>query len=433
MGNFLRFEWRDPIAGIGWQRLCVPECPCCRNVRTGVSYSAGTRTGTLTLPAVSNVRSGVSFGSGGTEFTGTVTLPATSNVRSTVQYGAAGTEFTGTVTLPSQNDVRWNTNYGAGGSEFTGNLLLPTVGNVRLATGYGSSGAELVGTFVVPAVGNVRSATQYGAAGTEYTGTFVVPAVGTVVLGTQYGAGGTEYTGTFSIYAGATQALTISYNEVRRQIGRLLGYSRVPSDWSETEALDVADIIKSGERSFYFPTIEGETHSWSFLSPVNSLSLVNGTRNYALPADFIRVVGEFTFNDADGFGALKLLDESQIRTMYSRNDASGTPRYVSIRATQTGYEAIFYPKPDNSYTVKYRYERAPNNLGEINSYPLGGPLHSETFLEACLAAAEKTMNPETLEQGGGYHAQRFVQLLAASVRADLQVTGSLVPETPEPA
>jgi hypothetical protein len=53
-------------------------------------------------------------------------------------------------------------------------------------------------------------------------------------------------------------------------------------------------------------------------------------------------------------------------------------------------------------------------IDAINEYPLGGVVHGETILEACLAAAEAT-----LVDAEGVHSKRFMECLASSIRIDM--------------
>lgn len=83
----------------------------------------------------------------------------------------------------------------------------------------------------------------------------------------------------------------------------------------------------------------------------------------------------------------------------------------------TFYRSIFYPTPDIAYQLQYRYGITPQSLSDKNQFPLGGAVHSETILEACLAEADKALNQEA-----GPHEQRFRDLLAASMAYDKSLT-----------
>lgn len=75
--------------------------------------------------------------------------------------------------------------------------------------------------------------------------------------------------------------LSISRDELRRAVGRLLGYSRTPANWSATTVTDVEDIIKAGLRKAYNPPLlpgERYPHRWSFLFPT---ALINTVAPYS--------------------------------------------------------------------------------------------------------------------------------------------------------
>lgn len=90
---------------------------------------------------------------------------------------------------------------------------------------------------------------------------------------------GQTYYSTIEIPAGTTtnSVLTITYDDLRREIGRFLGYGRDPSEWagSSDEAIDVDDILKAGIRRVITPSpLPGEkyAHEWSFLRPTTTLT-----------------------------------------------------------------------------------------------------------------------------------------------------------------
>lgn len=220
--------------------------------------------------------------------------------------------------------------------------------------------------------------------------------------------------------------LQITYAELRREIGRFLGYGRDPSDWTADgdEETDVEDVLRSGMRSFYWPPVASEGRfAWSFLRKVGTIVTASGTRDYNLPTDFGGVMEELAYSAGSGRVVVSRTTEDEIRALYGRSDASGAPQYFGLRAIQPGagasslYEMFLYPVPNAAYTLSFRYAIEPEELSTTNLYHLGGAVHSETVLESCLAAAEKTMDDE----GNGLHAQRFQQCLASSVKIDMEM------------
>ncbi len=227
---------------------------------------------------------------------------------------------------------------------------------------------------------------------------------------------------------GRPKTLGVDYDQLQRAVGRMLGIGRDPGLWQPNERRDAADIIRSGLRRFYWPPPlpVPEHHkaspgwSWSFLKVNASLSLVSSSYSYVLPEDFGELLdGGFTFSTNEQ--AVAIVSDDQIGQLQSRSAATGPPKYASIRTLDDGgmtrLQAVFYPTPDQAYTVSYRYSITPNDLSPLSPYPLGGVQHAETIIEACLSACEKF-----LEDTEGVHEKRFLECLARSVQADMSLS-----------
>tara|TARA_R100001129_G_scaffold185658_1_gene174567 strand:+ start:700 stop:1404 length:705 start_codon:yes stop_codon:yes gene_type:complete len=219
--------------------------------------------------------------------------------------------------------------------------------------------------------------------------------------------------------ASASASLKITYDELRREIGRFLGYSRTPGDWDSTETSDVSDVIRGGLRSFYFPS--DISHRWTFLCPTVTLSISAGTRAYNLPADFIQMASPVTFSLNDKKGILSQVEPEELRAAESSASLSDTPRYFAIQAraqASDAYEILMYPTPDAALTIKYSYEQLPADLSSSNQYHLGSAAHSELLLASCLMIADKMINKESLDPSGGLYMARYVALLKSSIDLD---------------
>lgn len=239
---------------------------------------------------------------------------------------------------------------------------------------------------------------------------------------------------------GDPESLGIDYGQLQRAVGRMLGIHRNPGSWQPNERADVHDIIRSGLRRFYWPPplplpeaeegkvvhisatslAERPTWSWSFLRANTTLGLVSGISTYNLPDNFGELLDTgFTFTTDQG--GVAIVGEDAIRSLQSQAERSGAPQYAAVRAKtggdRTKYEALFYPTPDSTYTLNYRYAITPNDLTEAKPIPWGGPQHAETILEAVLAAAEKTLNDEE-----GLHEKKFLECLTRSIQADKNLT-----------
>lgn len=219
-------------------------------------------------------------------------------------------------------------------------------------------------------------------------------------------------------------SLQITYSELAREVWRFLGYGRTPDSTKTDETTDVADVINSGLRSFYWPNLGEGRYSWSFMRKRATVTTTLGTATYRLVPDFEGPLEGFTYGVGVGKRRVSRVNEEEILALQGKNDQSGAPEYCALRAVppeqgdQMLWEVVFYPTPDATYSLAYRYSVSPEELGDTNPYHLGGAAHSECVLEACLMAAEKTMLPE---HGNGIHAERFQQLLQASVKIDQEM------------
>ncbi len=71
------------------------------------------------------------------------------------------------------------------------------------------------------------------------------------------------------------------------------------------------------------------------------------------------------------------------------------------------------PTADQSYTLQFQYHISPHYLTGSMPYAYGGPEHSETLLESCLAVAEKI-----LDNKADLHATEFQRMLKVSQDLD---------------
>lgn len=237
--------------------------------------------------------------------------------------------------------------------------------------------------------------------------------------GTSLSDSATAGTSVPSAGGGSDATLGLDYNTLLREVGRFLGYDRDPGNWEPDQLTDVVDVVRSGLRNFYYPTLP-EPYAWSFMRPATTLSVSQSTEAYTLPTAFGGLVSEgFTYAFGTQHAMVSRAGEEDIRAMYASSSAQGPPAYYSIRpraqvaGAQQLYEVLFYPIPDAAYTLSYRFATQPPAIDGTNIYPMGGSMHAETILESCLAVAETKFDDEP-----GVHSQRFQVCLAASVQID---------------
>lgn len=148
---------------------------------------------------------------------------------------------------------------------------------------------------------------------------------------------------------------------------------------------------------------------------------------YDLPSDFSAVDGVMIYRPSGStlYPPVSFTTNSALLQMrqgiFGR---SGPPLYYTVRskafvvATGQRYELDFYPRADSAYELFYRYRVQPVMLSSDTDYPLGGPVHSETVLEACLSIIEEryqAANPT------GIHIAKYQECLARSIQHDKNV------------
>jgi len=148
---------------------------------------------------------------------------------------------------------------------------------------------------------------------------------------------------------------------------------------------------------------------------------------YDLPDIFGAIDGGFTYNSQNLYDYIKVVSEKQIRDLRQGTRTIGHPQWCAIRplsatgVTGQRFEVLFYPNPNQSYTLSYAYTPLVDNITSDLPYPWGGMPHTETIIESCLAVAESRV-----DDGSGEHKQQFMDCLRASVAWDERAT---TPET----
>ena len=210
----------------------------------------------------------------------------------------------------------------------------------------------------------------------------------------------------------AESTLSLAKEDLDERIGHFLGYGASSSNWSSGQQANIDRVREAGLMRFY------NAHNWVFLTPTATLSLVADDYDYDMPDDFGWIVGTFHFDDDTGYAPLNLVPEGMIRDLRAQSTSSGIPREFALVAksndgtTGQRYQVLLYPTPDSTYTLHYRYNVIRDALTS-SQYPIGGTLHRNTMVEACLAEAEAQLN-----DAQGLHEARFRELVAVSIRND---------------
>lgn len=229
----------------------------------------------------------------------------------------------------------------------------------------------------------------------------------------------------------AESGLSVTRTNLRNLVGFSAGIGADFNNFSANHLTQVDLCIDSGLRSFYDPPpIPGEkiSHVWSFMTPVESLSLAEGVADYELPDDFGGFIGDLYFSENDQtWGKVHRTNISRILAMRSStgSTASAPPSHAAEHtlptdgSTPTRYQLSLFPTPNGNYTLKYQYRSNPYQLSATAAYPLGGQPHAETLRASCVAAWERDIEGKI-----GVHAATFMSRLTASVNLDRNLNGT---------
>ncbi len=226
--------------------------------------------------------------------------------------------------------------------------------------------------------------------------------------------------------------LTVAFQELQAEIGGYLGYGKGTNfgdiAWDTRKQGIIDSLTKKGLRRFYFSAKlpnDPTNHDWSFLHPEASLAFASGSQTIPLPDDFrgLSRDGEISATtEVFQPWPVRIVSDGFIRQRY--NDwpsVTGRPEFAAVKPIKgTGptqgqrFELFLYPQAEQDYTIYFNYELAPDCLTGALPFCYGGPQHSGTILQACLAAAERDLD----NIGNGPNEQHYLMLLDASIAAD---------------
>lgn len=222
----------------------------------------------------------------------------------------------------------------------------------------------------------------------------------------------------------AESTLNLTLTDLQAGVAEYLGFSRDSTKWDNDKKAQIAAAIASGLRQFYFaPILPGQTvpHEWSFLQPVYTLPIRSGTADYELPDNFAAIAGEIVLVQStmnDGYPIREVAPE-RIWLFRQNPDAPAVPRYAAIQtkvpagASTPRYEIMFWPTPDASYEIVFRYSMIPNAISTDAPFAVCGVQHAETLLASCIAAAETMYVDGQMDRN-----TRYLQFLATSIARD---------------
>jgi hypothetical protein len=233
--------------------------------------------------------------------------------------------------------------------------------------------------------------------------------------------------------------LTLKVTDLQAEIGHYLGYGRGVSfnegSWDVYQTNDIDAVMKSGLSMVYTPpplSPKEPPHSWSFLRPIDTLTLISGQNTTLLPDGFggfeepLHIRNPAT---ARVLHTLRLTQIARVEHMYSiEPTTTGAPRCAAEKvlpgttALGSTRSALYvWPIPDTTYHLTGVWKHLPGMLTGSYPYHPGGAEHSQLFKYAVIAAAaiEKDDDPEPRNTA-------FMQKLAACVHADRKRKGQFL-------
>jgi hypothetical protein len=221
-------------------------------------------------------------------------------------------------------------------------------------------------------------------------------------------------------------SLAAPWDELRQRVAFDRGYNSDKAQWTAEQKTILEMVVRSAARLFYTPPPNGEPpHEWTFLRPNFELIIPADQDDIDLPADFGFLVGDLYFLDPTTSWAVPLQRKNSAMIMKFRQHApliKSRPEYCATvpkgpPGVLKGQRQMLmvYPVPVQDYAMQGRYSVLPEALDPSHPYPYGGAAHSETLVQACLAASEQ------LNGTPGPHTQHFRECLAASIEYDRRV------------
>lgn len=218
-------------------------------------------------------------------------------------------------------------------------------------------------------------------------------------------------------------SLTVTYDDLRRELGRFLGWGRDPNTWTEDQKIDAEDIIKSALRRIYWPvdSVGGKLdYQWSFLARIGEMSVAATQDIYELPEEFGDIIGRFYYVHQIGYMPIEIVPVRLVLESKSRFTASSIPKIAALvpsyddGSRKQKWHVVFWPTPDGHYRLRYSYNLSMDAaLDSTKPYPPGGNQYGELFIEAVLSAAEIKLMDQP-----GLHWENFRLELASAIERD---------------
>jgi hypothetical protein len=154
----------------------------------------------------------------------------------------------------------------------------------------------------------------------------------------------------------AESSLSISWVELKQEVGWFLNYGR--SSWSADQTTEIENIVQSGVRRVYYPTVPGQTvgYEWSWLRPTTTLSIyaAYGTGTVTIASGVVTLAGG-TFPSWAADGVLKVSGNT-----YEVSTRDGDTQITLVDTSVTLATATAYSIAQQDYTL-------PDDFGSMYS------------------------------------------------------------------
>lgn len=217
--------------------------------------------------------------------------------------------------------------------------------------------------------------------------------------------------------------LQVTYDDLRRELGRFLGWGRDPSSWSADQVTDGTDILKAGLSMFYWPVDEqgqGIDHEWSFLTLRGQMTTIADQYEYGLPDDFGAIDGRIYYTANTYRMHIDIVDVDSFYEMRMATSGTGLPTHAAFEPKRmSGLEGqkwhmLLYPTPGGEYSLTYGYNVLPDALLDTTrEHAYGGAMHRQALIECVLGAAELMIN-----MGPDFHYAEARRQIQASIARD---------------
>jgi hypothetical protein len=216
----------------------------------------------------------------------------------------------------------------------------------------------------------------------------------------------------------------MTFDKIRKRLGLKRGYGSVIENWNDQEKELIENFIADGLEMFY----NQSSYEWSFMTPVEDLTIVEGTTELALPLSFGFLAGDIYFASSSGASMpMELMNPPKVMMQRQLDSTrTGRPQVCAIdeRApSQTHGQRkylIFWPEADDDYDIQLRFSVLPEMLSTNNQYPWGAAAHGQTILQACMAKSEQ------FDEVMGLQTNLYMISLEASKNYDRRVKAQTI-------